>query len=195
MDSQPASAATHWLDGLRGDESLAAQELWNHYFARLVRVAEERLKFCRQEADGEDIALSALKSVMIGVRENRYPGLTDTDSLWPLLVTITARKSIDQTRRQMAGKRSVGVTEAYDELIGVVGREPSAEFAAEVADELDRLINRFNDERLRQIAELKLSGAANEEIAEQLGLSTRTVIRKINLIRQEWEEGDETLYE
>ena len=34
-----ASSVSHWLDGLRGGDSVAAQELWNRYFARLVSVA------------------------------------------------------------------------------------------------------------------------------------------------------------
>jgi RNA polymerase sigma factor (sigma-70 family) len=183
---QSRGSVSHWLDGLRAGESVAAEELWNRYFARLVALAQARLADLSSEASGEDIALSAMKSVMIGVRENRYPGLADRDSLWPLLVTITARKSISEQRRQLARKRSQAAECRWEDVRDYVGVEPSPEFAVEVADELERLVQALGDPALRQIVEQKLAGCTNEEIAENFGCSRRTVIRKLNLIRQEW---------
>lgn len=192
MASNSSGSITHWLDGLKAEESLAANELWKRYFARLVAVAQARLRTLSSEADGEDVALSALKSVMLGIRENRYPELVDRDSLWPLLVTITARKSIDQTRRQLAAKRSVSATENLDELRTIMAYEPGPEFAAELADELERLVTKFDDPVLRTVAERRLEGRTIEEIATELSVSARTVIRKLNRIRQEWQfEADE----
>jgi DNA-directed RNA polymerase specialized sigma24 family protein len=177
---------SHWLDGLRKGDSLAAQELWNRYFARLVWVAQDRLSSLSREASGEDVALSALKSVMIGVRENRFPNLADRDSLWPLLVTIAARKSVSEQRRQLAQKRSRANECRLEDIRDYVGVEPSPEFAVEVADELERLVRLLGDRTLRDIVERKLAGSSNEEIAETLDCSVRTVIRKLNRIRQEW---------
>ena len=93
METETSGSVTHWLDGLKAGESVAAQALWNRYFGQLVAVARSRLKSLSQEADSEDVALSALRSVMLGVRADRYPNLNDRTGLWPLLVTITARKS------------------------------------------------------------------------------------------------------
>jgi RNA polymerase sigma factor (sigma-70 family) len=185
-----SGSITHWLDGLKAGESLAAQELWNRYFSQLVAVAQSRLRSLSRETDGEDIALSALKSAMLGIRANRYPQLIDRTGLWPLLVTIAARKSIDETRRQLAVKRSASTTEQFDELRVIVGQEPSPVFAIQVADELERLVTRFDDPSLRAIAQRKLEGFTHEEIAEELSMSVRTVIRKLNRIRQEWTEGE-----
>lgn len=191
MESPATGSVTHWLDGLKEGESLAAQSLWNRYFAQLVAVASSRLRGSGQEADGEDIALSALKSVMLGVQSDRFPDLTDRTTLWPLLVTITARKSIDEQRRQRAKKRDVSKVEQLDELRAVVGGNPSPEFAMEVADEMERLVNYFDDANLRRIAQWKLEGFTNEQIAEKLSVSVRTVIRKLNRIRDEWELADD----
>lgn len=185
---------SHWLDGLRKGDSLAAQELWNRYFARLVAVAQARLSNLSREASGEDVALSALKSVMIGVRENRFPDLADRSSLWPLLVTITARKSVSEVRRQLAQKRSVAAECRFEDVRDYIGVEPTPEFAIEVADELERLVLSLGDPSLRRLVEQKLAGCTNEEIANEFGCTVRTVIRKLNLIRQEWREmsGDTT---
>ena len=190
MDANSSGSITHWLEGLKVGESTAAQELWNQYFTQLVAVAHSRLRQAGGVVSGEDVALSALKSVMLGVQANRFPELTDRNSLWPLLVTITAQKSIDHCRRENAKKRSRELTHQLENMRAIVGNEPSPEFAIEVADEMERLVAKFDDPILRKVAQLKLEGSTNDEIAEQLSISVRTVIRKLNRIRQEWEEDD-----
>lgn len=189
MKTDDRGSVSHWLDGLREGDSMAAQELWDRYFARLASVAQARLQSLSREASGEDIALSAIKSVMIGVRENRYPDLNDRSGLWPLLVTITARKSISEQRRQLAQKRTRAIECRLEDVQDYIGVEPSPEFAIEVADELERLVRVLDDSNLRHIVEQKLAGYTNEEIAEELDCSTRTVIRKLKRIRQEWRES------
>ena len=90
MDTPSRGSVTIWLDGLKGiGTSGAAQELWNRYFAQLVPLARRQLRGLAREADEEDVALSALKSAMLGVQNNRFPDLNDRTGLWPLLVTIT----------------------------------------------------------------------------------------------------------
>jgi DNA-directed RNA polymerase specialized sigma24 family protein len=181
-------SVSHWLGGLRQGDSRAAQELWNRYFARLASIAQSRLCRLSPGTTGEDVALSALKSVMIAIQENRYPNLVDRDSLWPLLVTITARKSVSEQRRQMAKKRSAEVECRFEDVQDYLGVEPTPEFAIEVADQLEQLVRSLGDVTLRQIVEKKLAGCTNQEIAHSLGCSTRTIIRKMNRIRQEWRQ-------
>lgn len=182
-------SVSHWLDGLRHGDSAAAQELWNRYFARLVAVAQARLSNLVREVDGEDIALSAINSVMMGVRENRFPDLADRHSLWPLLVTITARKSLSEVRRQLAQKRSAANEVRLEDVRDYIGIEPTPEFAVEVADQLECLVRALGDSALKRLVEQKLAGWTHEEIATELGCTVRTVIRKLNLIRQEWREA------
>lgn len=193
-DSPPAEAppravdgsVSHWIDGLREGDSDAAERLWNRYFARLVPIAQARLARLGRDRSGEDIALSALKSVMIGVREDRFPALADRDGLWPLLVTITARKAISEQRRQLAGSRTPNRECRFEDVQEFVGVEPTPEFAVELVDRLDRLAESLGDADLRRIVELKLGGWTNEEIAADLDCTARTVTRKLTRIRQEW---------
>ncbi|HET6409020.1 MAG TPA: ECF-type sigma factor [Chthoniobacteraceae bacterium] len=182
-------SVAHWLDGVRNGNREAAEELWNRYFARLAVVAQSRLGQMTRESDGEDVALSALKSVMLGVQKNRYPNLTDHQNLWPLLVAITAKKSVSEIRRQLARKRSSRARVTLDDVRDYIGVEPTSEFAIEVADELDRLMRTLHDSTLRRIVELKLGGSTHEEIAAELGCTVRTVIRKLNRVRHEWRVG------
>lgn len=185
MQHQSQGSVSHWIEGLRDGDSASAQELWNRYFARLKRIAEAKLSSLARGVSGEDIALSAMKSVMMGVQQNRFPDLADRTNLWPLLVTITARKVISEQRRQLAVKRPK-VACSLDAVQDYIGVEPTPEFAAEVVDELEHLVNKLDDPTLATITHMKLSGFSNEEIASQLDCSTRTVVRKLKLIREEW---------
>lgn len=189
LGAEMTGSVSHWLDGLRAGDSVAAQELWNRYFARLLTVVEIRLSRLSAEASGGDVALSALKSIMMQVKGNRFPNLNDRDSLWPLLVTITARKAISEQRRQLSGRPGRNLECNFEDLRDFIGVEPLPGFAVEVADELERLVSTLGDASLRKIAERGMAGFTNEEIAAELNCSQRTVIRKLQRIRREWREG------
>src|SRR5205814_1101168 len=68
----------------------------------------------------------------------------------------------------------------------VVGDEPTPEFAAQVAEQCQRLLDLLDDQTLRRIAVWKMEGFTNEEIAGQLGCSRRTVSLKLAAIRVIW---------
>ena len=70
----------------------------------------------------------------------------------------------------------------------VVGSDPTPEFAAQLTEECSRLLERVGDETLRQVAVAKMEGYSNDEIAARLGVKTRTVERKLNLIRDIWSQ-------
>lgn len=65
--------------------------------------------------------------------------------------------------------------------------EPTPEDAAQFADDYERLLAKLGDETLRRIALRKLEGYTTIEIAAEIGTSSRTVDRKLNLIRAIWD--------
>ncbi len=71
-------------------------------------------------------------------------------------------------------------------LDGVVDRELGPEVTAILAEEYQRLFDDLRDESLRRVARLRLEGHTGAEIAERLGCNRRTVVRKLELIRQTW---------
>jgi RNA polymerase sigma factor (sigma-70 family) len=201
MSPDDSGSVTHWLGALRGGELDAAQPLWERYFARLVRLAQARLRTNRRPGaaeDEEDAALSAFDSFCRAATQGRFPRLDDRDDLWRLLVAITERKVTDQVRRARRLKRGGGRvrTEADlspdgpdDEpagLDGIASAEPTPEFAAEFADAYRRLFEVLRDADLRRIAVWKLEGYTVDEIAAQLGCARRTVARRLELIRTLW---------
>jgi hypothetical protein len=68
----------------------------------------------------------------------------------------------------------------------VVGDEPTPEFAAQVAEEYERLLELLGEESLRQVAVWKMEGCTIDEIAGRLDCSRRTVARKLETIRIIW---------
>ena len=59
-----------------------------------------------------------------------------------------------------------------------------------MAESLGRRIDGLRDDVLRQVALARLNGYSYDEIAGQLGCTTRTVIRKIEVIRRHWSEEE-----
>jgi DNA-directed RNA polymerase specialized sigma24 family protein len=74
----------------------------------------------------------------------------------------------------------------------VLGREPTPEFAAQMADECRQLLASLPDSELRSVAEWKLEGFTNEEIAAKLGCACRSVERKLRVIRSLWRHEKRT---
>jgi DNA-directed RNA polymerase specialized sigma24 family protein len=189
-------SVTNWLVLLKEGDPAAAQRLWERYFPRLVALARKRLRGARRrEADEEDVALSALDSFCRGAAQGRFPRLGDRDDLWQLLVTISARKAVDLIDRQRRLKRGGGKVRGESGLDDpaqpgnrgieqVVGDEPTPDFAAQVADECRRLLERLGDAELRDIAVCKMEGHTNEEIAGRLGCALATAERRLRVIRK-----------
>ena len=139
---------------------------------------------------------SAFDSLCAGLARGRFPNLADRDDLWRLLVVITTRKVQAQVRHQFRQKRGGGLVRPASDLVGsardsdddvlaqAVGAEPTPEFAAMVAEEYRRLLDRLDDDVLRRVAILRMEGHTIDEIAAQLGLARRTVARQLALIRR-----------
>lgn len=188
-----------WIRDLKeGDESAAAQ-LWDRYFERLVKVAARKLgNAARRIADEEDVAVSVFNGLCQGAAAGRFDQLQNRDDLWSLMVAIAGRKAVDQIRRQTSQKR--GGTDLRGESVfqaaadgnagfdGFLQDEPTPEFLAVVEEENTRLLNLLRDDTQRQIAQLRMAGHSNEEIAETVGISLRSVVRKLGVIKDVWSD-------
>jgi DNA-directed RNA polymerase specialized sigma24 family protein len=198
-----AGSVTTWVGQLRAGNHVAAQRLWERYFARLVSLARTKLHGLRRgAADEEDVALSAFDSFYRGVEQGRFPQLDDRHNLWELLLVITVRKAIDlrqhETRQKRGGGKVAGES-ALDGLLRsddggagieqVVGAEPTPALAAQTADEVQRLLGMLPNDEVRSVAVMKLQSYTNAEIASQLGCAEATVERRLSLIRSVWKEA------
>jgi RNA polymerase sigma factor (sigma-70 family) len=199
-------SVSRWVTALKDGDAAAAQPLWERYHRRLVALAREKLRTARRRAvDEEDVVQNAFHSFFRGVAAGRFPQLDDRDNLWRLLVVITARKALDQVAHEHTKRQGGGTVQGESWITPgtarsveagmeqVVGDEPTPEFAALVAEEYERLLAKLDDEVLRKVAVWKMEGLTNEEVAERLGCSRRTVARKLDTIRVIW--NDESTHE
>ncbi len=187
------TSVTAWLRKLEAGHDLAAERLWEVFFERLVRLVRERMHSTHHRlADPEDVALSAFASFCRGVENQRFPHLADRQGLWRLLVSISVHKLLhlqrDRNRLKRGGKFRQ-IEQAYDDrgpsvMDQIIGREPTPEIAVQVSEQYERWMKALNSEELVRLAEWKLEGFTNDEIAAKSGRTTRTVERKLNLIRK-----------
>lgn len=175
------------LSRLGHGEEQAAAEIFNRHVNRLVALAGARLsqKYA-QRVDPEDVVQSAFRSFFREAKAGRYQFQRSGD-LWRLLAAITMNKLYHQIEFHGAAKRSPrreqGKGDADQSSIEYwVSREPSADAAAELIDEVTALMDQLepND---RKVLELRLQDLSTEEIAAKLGCSDRTVRRALERIR------------
>ena len=191
-------SVTRWLGQLREGDAAAVKPLWERYFRRLVGLAHKKLAAApRGVADEEDVALSAFDSFRRRAERGLFPQLLDRDSLWHLLVVITARKASHAVRDARRIKR-VGAAAVQTEMTSgksarvaldeLLSREPTPEIAAATAETCQRLLQALGDDELRSIALWRMEDYSVEEIANRLGYAERSIKRKLQLIRKIWEK-------
>lgn len=197
-ESPLQGSVSQWIAGLKAGDAIAAQELWDRYYPEVCRLARQMLGSTpRSVSDEEDAGASVLKDIVMGAAAGRFAKLTNRDELWWLLVTITKQKAVNQQRYENRQKRGAGRVrnesdlsrpgeETLFRLQELMDSTPTPEFLTCMNEEHARLMALLRDDVLRQVAGLRLQGYSNEEISQELQISPRSVIRKVNLIRDRW---------
>lgn len=194
-----SETVSQWMLHLSEGDAEAANKIWNDYFSKLVRLARRKLGgIPNRDSDEEDIAISAMNSFYQGLAQHKFDHIHNRDDLWKLLVTITVRKVTAKRRSHFAQKRGGGrvrgesafehQVDAEHGLACILGSEPTPELAVSVAENCRLMLDQLQDEKLRQVALWTLEGYCTEEIAEKLGCVRRTVERKLERIREIWNE-------
>lgn len=180
------------IERYRRGDSTAAQPLWETYFHRLLGLARKLMPAdARSKNDEEDVAISAIKSAIIGIRDGKFPRLNDSSDLWALLAAITRNKAIDANKSAI--KKPVAVSDSRIELL--IDAEPTPEMAAEFTDEVRHLLamlddgnlpKKFRGKKLQEIALAKLHRCTNKETAAKLGFTISVVEKSLATIRTIW---------
>ncbi len=190
-------SVTIWLRQLERGDQEAAERLWNRYSSALMRLAQDRYRGAVSAvADEEDLVQSVFKALWTGATDGRLDTVKDRTELWWLLLAITRRKAINRkayNSRLKRGQKVVSLSQ-LDTVSGdseftpssLADSQPPPELILLLEEEQQRLLASLRDDVLRSIAVWKLEGDTHEEIAEKLGVAPRTVIRKLNLIRETW---------
>ena len=203
-ESRTGHEITDWLYAFRHGSDTAANWLWQVYYERIVELARERLgQTNKRVADEEDVAQDAFKSVFVGLSSGRYADVRNRYEFWGLLVVVTVRKAINQIKHDRRLKRGGG--RIYDEaairelipaasgIDQLLADQKTPEFLAMMYEQAERLFAAVDDEHQAKIVTWKLEGYTNEEIAQNLGCSAKTVGRKVQAIREMWLQDEDCL--
>ena len=102
------------------------------------------------------MALSAFHTFCHRAGRGQFPELADRDDLWRLLAVITARKAVAVVRigpARSAGRGSSASRPCWrargreEGLARFLGREPSPELAAQLAEDYERLMDALGSHR------------------------------------------------
>lgn len=164
----------------------AAGELFRDYAQRLSRLAEQFINpKLGGRVEGDDVVQSVFRTFFRRCTAGEFP-IDSSAQLWQLLVRITIRKARAQGRRHTAARRDVRVEQSggdEDWLAAAADREPGPEEAVILLDQIQSLLLGLPDLHCR-VLELRLSGYAVAEIADQLHVARQTVYRAMNLLQQ-----------
>ncbi len=193
-----------WIDALQSGDNDAVTRLWDQFFDRMVRVAERRIDVGKYRTfDGEDVAVSAFASVCRRVERGEYQNLHSQNDLWKLLLKVTQSKLIDRIRKGKALKRgggavrgesAFGLTAQQSAAMGigqVAGEDVPPEILVAIEEDHQQLMGILGDPSLTTVATMRMQGYSVVEIAAEIGLSDRSVKRKLERIRRTWEAAFE----
>ncbi len=199
-DSNYDVSISRLFEELKAGNPQAAEGLWTVYFERLVTVARKQLGDApKRVADEEDIALSVFQTLCVGAARGKFADHVRRDDLWHLLLHLTNHKLVNYVRRETRLKRGGGDVRGESVFLNpatgsdargldqIVRNEPTPSMLAALNEQHQRLLEMLANDTLRRIAISRMQGETNEEIADQLKLSVRSVERKLNLIRECWQ--------
>ena len=201
MLDNPEGSVTYYMNQLRQGNRDGADELWQRFYSRLVRLAYNRMnsKFRRVTSE-EDVASIAIAECFKSLEEGRFPELAGRDDLWARLAQITERRALNEIRRQTSQKAGGGevlgesVFLQADEsspqgIDAIAGKVPTPEYVDQLSITVTELLSGLPDQ-LRRIAIMKMQGYTNREISEEVKVSIATVERKLAALRDKLSQGE-----
>lgn len=179
------------IAGLRDGNADAAQRFCDRFGPALLRLADRRLpEGLRRRVGPEDVVQSACRTFLRRAKGGEFR-LPDSESLWQLLCAITLTKVREQARYHLRQKRDVaqevgGLGARPDDSMAAstepAGAAPDPADAAAFADQFEHLMGSLDPEE-RQVVDLKLQEYTNDQVAEALGCSSRTVTRLLKRVQ------------
>lgn len=191
-------SVTAWIQELAQADERAAEKVWRHFSQRLIELVRHKLRGRPQAvADEDDVVVAAFETLYRRAREGKLVEIQGRDDFWRLIVTVAERKMLNMLRDQGRLKRGGGVVvgtlspASWSSALGgmqVASPEPTPEFAAIMTEVAETLFAALPDDEARTVAQMKLAGHSNQDIASAIGRALATVERRLKLIRAVWRE-------
>jgi RNA polymerase sigma-70 factor, ECF subfamily len=177
-----------FIYGLRDNDPSAVRQFCESYGPEMERLADRHLVGAiRRRIGPEDVVQSACRTFLRRARAGEFR-LDDSATLWRLLCAITLTKAREQARFHQRGRRGIDREQPLADDDSTRGVRPPADprpnpAEAVAFDDFFEQVLAGMDEEERRLVDLKLQEFTNDEIAERLGISERTVRRILERIR------------
>jgi DNA-directed RNA polymerase specialized sigma24 family protein len=187
-----AGSVSQWIAQVKRGDAEALAALHRRYWPNLVNLARGKIRGTPvRSADEEDVAQTAFIAFYNHASAGRLPRLENRHQLLALLSTIIAHDAVNRIKHEFTRKAGGGKVASLSPLeVLVADHEYTPLQEAVLADCYVHYLGLLPDE-VRPFAELHLAGFTNEEIGQKLGCVKRTVIRKLNLVRETWQVAAE----
>jgi RNA polymerase sigma-70 factor (ECF subfamily) len=174
----------------------AAREVFRRYATRLILLARRHLDpRLLQKVDPEDVMQSAMKSFFRRQADGAFD-LSSWDSLWSLLTAMTLHKcghkvdyftaKIRDVRREAAAPGGEDSSFRWE----AIARDPTPAEAVVLKETVEELFSSLDPENA-QIVQLALQGYNVAEISTIVGVTERTVYRRLSRVRSRLERQRE----
>ncbi len=172
--------------GVREVSEDAAAQFYARYMEKLMSLVQRNLasRFSAR-VDPEDLVQSIFRSWFTGAKDGRFQPASK-DEVWKLLSVVALNKVRNKVKFHDAQLRAVSRTEADADVLNSVP-EPTVEDATDFLDLVQTAGSRL-DEMARRTLELTIEGKSVEEIARELGRTTKSVSRYKNKIGEVLQE-------
>ena len=193
-------SVSHLIAQLKDGEQISIQQLWGLQ-RPIGKSRAPKTEWCAgRKLPMKKILAECFLSFYRGATAGRLENVLNRDDLWWLLIGITKQKTSNLIRYETALKRGGGklVDEAaiQNNLQGNLGfdlelfasEQLSPDFIVALEDQGRFLLELLRDDQLRFIATARIEGYSVLEIADKLKITTRSIERKLQLIRNSWKK-------
>ena len=173
------------IDGLRAGDDATLREVYAHYGPLLRGIADSRLApGLKRRFDADDVVQSTFRTFFRRAQGGQFQ-FDDNQRLWNLLLAIALTKLREKIRyhgrqtRAVERERSSAPVRPGDSTPpedAFITPAPPPDAAIELADAYESFLLAL-DHQERQLVDLKLQDCTNDEAAEALGISERSVRR------------------
>lgn len=198
--STPSSASVGSLTRLAQEvaagNSEAESKLFERFFQIVLGLVDQKLgNLPRRVADQEDVALSVMRNMLCGIRDQQFKDLHNREDLWQIVWDLISKRSVDfkrsLTRHKHDFRREIhncslddtGDSSAGDEFV-LTTCDDEPDFVLQ--EVWQHLMAMLDDPELREIGIRKHDGMSSSEIARDLGSTTSRVDFKWKVIRMKW---------
>jgi RNA polymerase sigma factor (sigma-70 family) len=194
-----------------GDDG-AIDQIVSRYYGMMLVMADRLIRGAHlhePDCDCDDAVNTTLFKLYQAARTGKIALIETGDDFWRLFRSVLKRTILhDRDRRARLKRGGPGMPRlplhGRRDRTAVAGAEaphgfrrcgrldelcshrPPPEESAIAEDEIEWLLDLLNDPLLRRVAMMRAEELTNREIAQRLGLTTRSIRRKVAAIRQIW---------